>query len=108
MITIKRRAKLPRWARQDDAGRVEIDAGVAYPLVLAALGVEAPTQYWLEVARRCVTHRLKETVGAPLHLHIVDPSGAWRLADHPPGPGADAGVAEFRTHYDRLARDGAW
>ncbi len=105
---------LPAWADiVNDA--IEFDPADAYGEALAVLGVDKPDQYWLEVARRCVTNRLKDIVKADLDLmNALASTGlrlkirrneAFALANHPPGAGAEAGVQQFRKYYqDYLAR----
>lgn len=99
---------LPVWvtvnaARTEAEGRLvlEVDRDRAYPDYLERLGVETPDQYWLEVARRCLTKDLQELVRQPITLRILA-TGDWNLADHPPGKGDAAGAAEFRRHWERI------
>ena len=56
-------AGLPRWARRGDDGMIEVDPDQAYPLYLGLLGVQTLDQFWLEVARRCLTADLKALLG---------------------------------------------
>ena len=114
--------KLPNWAEWRDDGAILIDPNKVYPLYLAQLKVirdasdpfrdrERITQFWLEVAQRCVTEDLKRwaiTQGAK-GLHLAwrrDPRWAFRqfqLARYSDGShSADRGRAEFRLYYNRI------
>lgn len=89
---------------------ITVDPDVVYPLFLGMLGVNNVTQYWLEVCRRCFTTHLRDTLGQPFALHIPRGTERWVLRNHPAkgphGKTADDGGAEFRTHYNRLKREG--
>ena len=104
---------LPVWASIDDSNppdRVIVaDPAEAYEEALSALGNPERTQYWLEVARRCITERLLDAlrgnlslmnaVGSTgLHLRIAA-NDAYRLDQLPEGDGAALGVVEFRRWY---------
>ncbi len=98
------RPALPQWARWGDDGEtVLVDPDQAYPIYLALLGIELDDadQFWVEVARRCLTADLKTLLGAPLHLRITD-SRRWVLASLPAGGGAALGASSFRTFYARI------
>ncbi len=91
----------PQWAHINPRdGFVEIDPDVAYPIALELLGMRAD-QYSLEVARRCLTHALKDALGPPLNIRIL-PRDRWRLVRHPEGSGQAAAGQEFRAHYRRV------
>ena len=109
---------LPDWASLGEPVELEIDGeivkfrkvvvrpSVVYPHFLQLMEIPKPTQYWLEVARRCFTQVLKETIApTPLHLSIRavdDEDRKWALCNFPPGDGADRGAVEFRRFYNRL------
>lgn len=98
------RPALPQWARwAEDGETVLVDPDQAYPIYLALLGIELDDadQFWVEVARRCLTADLKTLLGAPLHLRITD-SRRWVLASLPAGGGAALGASSFRTFYARI------
>jgi hypothetical protein len=97
-------AGLPRWARRSADGLVEVDPDVAYPVYLALLGIDLDEvdQFWLEVARRCLTTDLKARLGTPLAIRILEGSGRYALASLPPGGDAALGAATFRTFYARI------
>jgi hypothetical protein len=95
-------AGLPRWAKRDADDMIEVDPDLAYPVYLALLGVQALDQFWLEVARRCLTTDLKALLGTPLCVRILAGSGRYALAAVPPGGGAAFGAATFRTFYARI------
>ena len=95
---------VPPWARRIGKEYYEVEPAVVYPLFLERLSME-PTQFSLEVARRCMTEELKKAVGRPFRLRIA-PDPEWRLANFEPGEGAPAGAAMFRTHWDRLQKAG--
>ena len=101
----KKTATLPKWANWATDGAIEIDPDVGYPLILKRLGgVKTATQYDLEVARRCLTTRLRELCGSGLHIRITNDAiragkKKWALVNFPPGKGADAGAQNFRKHY---------
>ena len=94
---------LPRWARQAEDGVIEIDPDVAYPVYLALLSIDLDelSQFWLEVARRCLTADLKTLLGTPLYLRFR-PSEHWVLARLPAGGGAALGAGSFRAFYGRI------
>lgn len=107
---------LPTFAQYVD-GRVEVDPGVVYPQYLAELaecreGVDK-NQYWVEVARRCMTHDIKMAIGGGFTLKLANPvhkNDAWALHKLPeregeaPGLSALLGSAEFLTHWNALQR----
>ncbi len=95
----------PPWARRIGKDHYEVEPSVVYPLFLERLAME-PTQFSLEVARRCMTEELKKAVGRPFRLRIA-PDPEWRLENFEPGEGAPAGAAMFRRYYPRLGAHGA-
>lgn len=110
-ITVQR--SIPSWAsiqsvkQWDSATQQEldipfivIDPQTAYPLVLALLG-QHPDQYWLEVARRCLTAALLDMVGPGINVKILN-RPEWALAKYPEGDGEARGGAEFRRHYEPI------
>lgn len=73
-----------------------VDPDIYYPQVLAELGVEKPTQYWLEVALGCmkldfdlhVRMSGQVTPGRPIERRIRADDGRkarWNLTMHPAG-----------------------
>ena len=86
--------------RRRDRGR----PGPGLPVYLALLGIDLDDvdQFWLEVARRCLTADLKALLGTPLGVRILAGSGRWALAGVPPGGGAALGATTFRTFYARI------
>jgi hypothetical protein len=103
----KRPAVLPRWVRLADDGVFEVDPDIAYPVYLALLGIDLDEldQFWLEVARRCLTADLKTLLGTPLYLRIR-PSEHWVLAKFPAGGAAAMGAGAFRAFYGRIEGQG--
>jgi hypothetical protein len=95
-------AGLPRWAKRGDDGMIEVDPDLAYPLYLRLLGVQTLDQFWLEVARRCLTADLKALLGTPLAIRILEGSGRYALAAVAAGGGPALGAATFRTFYARI------
>jgi hypothetical protein len=94
---------LPAWAEPQD-GKIHIDPDKAYPAYLDKLGVTEIDQYWLEVARRCITEDLRQIVDGPIHVVIDAKDGRWALKHYPEGAGADAGANGFRKHYNQIKR----
>lgn len=94
------REKLPAWAKRN-GDAIEVIPSFVYPYYMEKLGVEEVTQYWLEVARRCMTEDLKKIVGGPLHIRILKDL-AWRLENFPVGDGDERGRTEFRKHYNKI------
>lgn len=110
---------LPDWAAVEESGGekiVLIDPAAAYEeaaVALTASGMDftAWDQYRLEVARRCVTKRLKELIKSDLDLmNMVGSTGlnlriarndAYRLTNHAEGLGAEEGtsLAALSLHY---------
>ena len=104
MGLFRRRKALPFWAKWRKDGAVVVDGDKAYPHYLEKLHME-PSQFSLEVARRCFTEDLKVKLETPMHIVIV-PNPKWRLENYLEGQpgGADAGAAGFRTYYNRCCR----
>lgn len=102
--------KLPAWARIEndaDGEYILVHPDNVYPRYIEDLrGIEggpvgAADQYWIEVARRCMTKDLREIIGRPFRLRIARDDN-WRLDAHQQGRGPEAGAAEFRRHWNRL------
>lgn len=99
---------LPKWAAIKGT-TIEVNPAAAYSEAFKALGVKIIDQYWLEVARRCFTNRIKDLVRGDADLRDAlvskcldiricrDP--AFVLADYPFGAGPDMGSLGFRKHY---------
>lgn len=99
---VTRDIDLPHWATGTPDGVIEIDPDTAYPLVLDLLEIVNPDQYWLEVARRCVTEKLRLLHGPGLSLRILPKARKWSLGNFPEGMGAARGCDEFRKHWNRI------
>lgn len=108
---------LPNWMSWRDDGCVIVDGSKGYPMYLAELGViddasnpfrqrEKITQYWLEVAQRCITEDLRRWAMAhgAKGLHVAwEKHADWLFRRFHAQPGmAERGRAEFRKHYNRI------
>ncbi len=98
--------ELPDWASYDK-GFFIVDPDVVYPLFLRHLKM-VPTQFSLEVARRCFTQRIKNIVKIPFKLRITK-NDRWKLTGYPPGGSFDegegqiaqeAGSRDFMKYFD--------
>lgn len=93
----------------DDHGVVHVDPDVAYPEILAALGVEAIDQYWLEVAYQCAKLEAQQLAAQPdsvLMIRIASRKERWALANFPEGRGVAAATEgrEAKVHFDTWQR----
>jgi hypothetical protein len=92
--------RLPSWAVLNSTdGFVEVEPQLFYPTMLEALQIEEPTQYWLEVARRCGTEYLLEVLGLKQLKLRIRKNPKWKLTNFEPGDGALAGASAFRKYY---------
>jgi hypothetical protein len=95
--------ELPKWAKLNkDDGFIEVEPGVVYPYFLKRLGFEGKTQDELEVARRCFTTELKDTIGGGFSLRILKDDD-YKLAKFPKGDDLKINPERFRAHYNRMA-----
>ena len=115
---MKRDAVLPEWARAISPGKIEVDAELFYPAILAELGIdeEDASQYWLAVAKAVMRMdvqvavagtNLAPTPGGALTILVKDATKAkghsrfaMRFRDE--GDGSAAGAMAARDHYKRL------
>lgn len=107
---MKKNTSLPAWADVVDQV-IEFDPEHAYEEVRQALKIKKWDQYWLEVARRLCTNRLKVIVRGDLSLmnalastglkvRILKNDAVGILSRHPKGKGADLGATEFRLFME--------
>lgn len=106
---------LPHWCSfNKSTGRIEINPDKMYGVCLGALG-ERANQYWLEVARRCVTTYVLEKFKSfkePLYVRFVKTkNNKYKLNKYedlsPNKDDAARGAGEFRAYYPliKLALD---
>jgi hypothetical protein len=94
--------KLPEWAKvSKDGGRIEVEPSTVYPLFLKRLGFEGVTQDELEVARRCFTNELIDTIGRGILLRILKDED-YMLSKFPQGKDPKINPNNFRAHYNRM------
>lgn len=103
--------KLPDWATVGNDGVILFHPSEAYEEAARALGWTKWDQAKLEIARRCVTLRLKNTIKASLTLmNLVGETGLrlriarepeYALRNHPAGKGAEWGASNeaLNLHY---------
>ncbi len=110
---------LPAWATQlhgPIGGRtavIVVDPDLAYPSILAGLGITNPDQYdqyWLETAYQCIKLEIQSGLETnnkgkfDIHINIRGDGGRklrWGLKHYPPGRGALTATLgkEARTRY---------
>lgn len=93
---------LPPWVNSRRDGTLEVDPNTVYPIYLDRLQME-PSEFSLEVARRCMTVDLRKALKRPFDL-LITKDRRWRGANFAKGSASSAAASSLVRWYDRKRR----
>ena len=90
---------LPPWVNSHRDGTLEVDPNTVYPIYLDRLRME-PSEFSLEVARRCMTADLRKALKRPFDLRITK-DRRWRGANFAKGSASPSAASSLVRWHDR-------
>lgn len=90
---------LPPWVNRGLDGTLEVDPNTVYPIYLGRLRME-PSEFSLEVARRCMTADLHKALKRPFELRITN-DRRWRGANFAKGSASSSAASSLVRWHDR-------